>query len=70
MAKYGTKEYYAEEVAQADMQVEMLCTALNVEAKDGTITRDKLYRVCKVYVEAYERLQSAQEAYNECVKDA
>ncbi len=70
MAKYGTKEYYAEEVAQADTQVGMLCAAVNVLANEGTITRDELYRTCKVYVDAYENLQKAQEAYNECVKNA
>lgn len=69
MAVYGTKEYWAKEVAKAEARVELLTYGVvkKISKMGGKIDEAKeLNAVCHTYTEAYADLETARRSYNEC----
>lgn len=68
MANYGTKEYYAEKVTEAETKVELLSYAFVHRIKDAETTPNtaQLRNACKVLLEACDELDGAKERYDAC----
>lgn len=68
MAAYGTKEYYAEKVVEAETRVEFLGYALvhKIKESDTIPDADQLRNACKVFIEACDEADEAEERYNAC----
>lgn len=68
MAIYGTKEYWAEEVAKAEARVELLTygAVKKISNMQGKMDEAKeLNTICQAYTEAYAELETARRGYNE-----
>ena len=62
MAKYGTKEYYEEQVAQASLRVDLLEEAVKVRVAKGELTPKDVVACAPLLEDAYVRLGEALQA--------
>lgn len=68
MAIYGTKEYWAEKVTEAETKVELLSYAFihKIKSAETMPNTTKLRNTCKVLLEACDELDEAKERYDAC----
>ena len=62
MAKYGTKEYYEERVAQASLTVELLEEAIKVRVAKGEFSPKDVVACAPILEDACTRLGEALQA--------
>ena len=62
MADYGTKEYYQEELAKAELHVQLIEEAIQTRIDAGELKVAEIINVAEVLREAQERVRAAKKA--------